>query len=390
MHKNCDDQSRASYLSPQLKYMVVHVIAFIVIDLHRKLFTGNFELPPAAAVIQGVDQLSSGQIVIEKNDQGETRARGFDLQPVIVTDDRSAADHSDSVAMETRQGKLSSFVSDENDERGFGLRPVGSLPVDLSVESSVDETDRRLASSRLESRGIDLTPSVATHNEGRGFDLQPADDSAGFTLQPATEARGLDLKPAVAASTSGFTEGRGFDLQPAEQRHGFSLQPVVNLLHADQEGTEAVDDEDDDTPPPESLQSIKSIARARKSAGRESVRKSTEASVTTKKTSKSSREKPVKKTTTKPQQKKEKGKVSNSSVDRSNLFKPSPSSGPSWSPTPTMRESKAKVCYWPRVKSTVNATGGVVGSLYNTETTGSGFKPWLQFSCCSISKTLFV
>ena len=287
--------------------------------------------------------------MIEKNDQGETRSRGFNLQPVIVTNDWSAAD--DSVTMETRQGKLSSFVSVENDERGFGLKPVGSLPRDLSVDSSVDETDRRLASSRLESRGIDLTPSVATHNEGRGFDLQPADDAAGFTMLPAAEARGLDLKPAVAIS-SGLTEGRGFDLQPAEERHGFSLQPVANLLHADQEEAEVVDDEDDDTPPPESLQSIKSIARARKSAGRESVKKSTEASVTTKKISKSSREKPVKKTAAKPQQKKEKGKVSSSSVDRSNLFKPSPSSGPSWSPTPTMRESKAKVC--------------LVGTLYNT------------------------
>jgi len=292
-------------------------------------------------VIQGVDQSRTGQIVIEKNDQGETRARGFDLQPVIVTDDWSAAD--DSVTMETKQGKLSSFVSAENDERGFGLKTVGSLPVDLSVDSSVDETDRRLALSRLESRGIDLTPSVATQKEGRGFDLQPADDAAGFTLQPAAEARGLDLKPAVASS-SGFMEGRGFDLQPAEERHGFSLQPVANLLQADQEGAEAEDDDDDDTPPPESLQSIKSIARARKSAGGESVKKGTEASVTTKKTSKSSKEKPVKKTTAKPQQKKEKGKVSSSPVDRSNLFKPSPSSGPSWSPTPTMRGSKTKVC----------------------------------------------
>ena len=284
-------------------------------------------------------QLSSGQIVIEKNDQGETRTRGFDLQPVIVTDNWSAAN--DSVTMETRQGKHSSFVS-ENDERGFGLKPVGSLPADSSVESSVDETDRRLALSRLQSRGTDLTAD-ATHHEGRGFDLQPADNAAGFTLQPAAEARGLDLKPAVATSP-GITEGRGFDLQPAEERHGFSLQPVANLLQADQEEVEREDDEDDDTPPPESLQSIKSIARARQSAGRKSVLKSTEASETTKKTSKSSREKAVKKTTTKPQQKKEKGKLSNSSADRSNLFKPSPSSGPSWSPTPTMRGSKAKVC----------------------------------------------
>ena len=316
----------------------------------RKLLTGKFELPPAAAVIQGVDQLNSGQIVIEKNDQGETRARGFDLQPVIVTDDWSAAN--DSVAKETRQEKLSSFVSAENGERGFGLKPVGALQADSSVESSVDETDRRLALSRLESRGIDLIPSNATQNEGRGFDLQSADDAAGFTLQPAAGAKGLELTPAVATS-SGFTEGRGFDLQPAEDRHGFSLQPVANLLQDDKEEAEEVDDEDDDTPPPESLQSIKSIARARKSAGRESVKKSTDASVTTKKTSKSNRQKPVKKTTTQTQQKKEKGKVSNSSVDRSNLFKPSPSSGPSWSPTPTMRGSKTKVCTGARVKPTI-------------------------------------
>lgn len=303
-------------------------------------------------MIQGVDQSSTGQIVIEKNDQGETRARGFDLQPVIVTDDWSAAN--DSVTMGTKQEKLSSVVS-ESDERGFGLKPVRSLPVDLSVQSSVDETDRRLALSRLESRGIDLTPVVATHPEGRGFDLQPADDASGFSVQPAAEARGLDLRPAVATSP-GITEGgRGFDLQLAEERHKFSLQPVANLLQADQEEAEVEDDEDDDTPPPESLQSIKTIARARKSAGRESVKKSTEASVTTKKTSKSSKEKPGKKATIgeKPQQKKEKGKASSSSVDRSSLFKPSPSSGPSWSPTPTMRGTKAKVCSGARVKLTV-------------------------------------
>ncbi|KAL9968762.1 hypothetical protein ACROYT_G020883 [Oculina patagonica] len=249
--------------------------------------------------------------------------------------------------METRQGKLSSFVS-ENDERGFGLKPVGSLPTDsqeigLRVESSVDDTHRRLASGRLESRGLDLTPAVASHTEGRGFDLQPAGDVAGFSLQPVAEARGLDLRPAVDSSP-GITEGeQGYDVQPAVERHGFSLQPVANLLQADKEEAEE-DDEDEDTPPPESLQSIKSIARARKSAGRESVKKSTEASVTAKKTSKNSKEKPGKKATAgeKPQQKKEKGKVPGSSVERSKLFKPSPSSGPSWSPTPTMRGSKAK------------------------------------------------
>lgn len=315
--------------------------------LTQTCFTGNFELPPTSAVIQGVDQSRDGQIIIEKNEQGETRARGFDIQPVVATDDWGATN--DSVTMETRQGKLSSFVS-ENDERGFGLKPVGSLLKDseeigVSVESSADDMHRKLASGRLESRGLDLTPAVPAHTDGRGFDLQPAGDALGFSLQPASEARGLDLRPAVDNSSRIAEGGRGYDLQPAKERHGFSLQPVANLLQADREEEEE-DEEDDDTPPPESLQSIKSIARARKSAGRESVKKSTEASVTAKKTSKSSKEKPGKKATAgeRTQQKKEKGKLSNSSVDRSKLFKPSPSSGPSWSPTPTMRGSKAKVC----------------------------------------------
>ncbi|KAL9968771.1 hypothetical protein ACROYT_G020893 [Oculina patagonica] len=120
--------------------------------------------------------------------------------------------------METRQGKLSSFVS-ENDERGFGLKPVGSLPTDsqeigLRVESSVDDTHRRLASGRLESRGLDLTPAVASHTEGRGFDLQPAGDVAGFSLQPVAEARGLDLRPAVDSSP-GITEGEQGNIEKA-------------------------------------------------------------------------------------------------------------------------------------------------------------------------------
>lgn len=306
-----------------------------------KLFTGNFELPPTAAVIPGVDQSSEGQIVIEKNDRGETRARGFNLQPVVVTDDWD----NDNETMATRQGKLGSFVS-VNDERGFGLKPVydNNQAFGSSVESSVDDTHKRLASGPLESRGLDLSPAVAADTEGRGFDLQPAGDALGFSLQPASEARGLDLSPAVVTSPGVEQGGRGYHVQPAKEGRGFTLQPVANLLQAEEEEEE---EDDDDTPPPESLQSIKSIARARKSAGKDSVKKSTETSVTAKKTSKSSREKPGKKATIgeKPKQRKEKGKVPSSSVDRSNLFKPSPSSGPSWSPTPTMRESKAKVCH---------------------------------------------
>ena len=52
-----------------------------------KPFTGNFDLPSSEAAKQSTDQPDERQIVIEKNQQGETRSRGFDLQPVVVTDD---------------------------------------------------------------------------------------------------------------------------------------------------------------------------------------------------------------------------------------------------------------------------------------------------------------
>ena len=180
---------------------------------------------------------------------------------------------------------------------------------------------------------------------GRGFDLQPEKEGRSFNLQPSSKARGLDFSPAASSSYGNTQDGRGYDLQPADERSGFSLQPVVNLLRAEKEAQEDDDDDDDDTPPPESLQSIKSIARARKGAGGNSLKKSTETSMSGKKASKFSKEKPGKKTAVveKSQHKKEKGKASGSHADKSSLFKPSPSSGPSWSPTPTMRSSKTKV-----------------------------------------------
>lgn len=320
-----------------------------------KFFTGNFERPPTSRVIHGVDQSKEGQIVIEKNEQGETRSRGFDLQPVVVKDDWRGTN----ITMATRRGdNTSSFVA-EGDERGFGLQPVrdgkafvGTLQNNSQdVVSSGDGAHLSFASGVLESRGLDLTPVVPSATEGRGFDLQPANDALGFSLQPATEARGMHLQPAVDSTSETAAGGRGYDLQPAQDGRGFSLQPVANLVESEGEGKDGEKeggeeaDEDEDTPPPESLQSIKNIARARKSAGRDSVKKSTETHATAKKTSKVGKEKSGKRGTTgeKPQQKKDKGKAGSSSVDKSHVFKPSPSSGPSWSPTPTMRSSKTKV-----------------------------------------------
>ena len=391
-----------------------------------KPFTGNFDLPSSEAAKQSTDQPDERQIVIEKNQQGETRSRGFDLQPVVVTDDWVSTKDGGVIPSEE---KLSSL----NEEGGFGLKPVRAKDdrkagIESSVESSDGGTRVGTVSGTGEQRGLDLAPALGGYTEeGRGFDLQPVDDAAGFSLQPSPQARGFDLLSAVAASpgvteggrgfdlqpekegrsfnlqpsskargldllsavaaSPGVTEGgrgfdlqpekegrsfnlqpsskargldfspatsssygntqdgRGYDLQPADERSGFSLQPVVNLLRAEKEVQEDDDDDDDDTPPPESLQSIKSIARARKGAGGNSLKKSTETSMSGKKASKFSKEKPGKKTAVveKSQQKKEKGKASGGYADKSSLFKPSPSSGPSWSPTPTMRSSKTKV-----------------------------------------------
>ena len=306
-----------------------------------------------------MDQSNEGQIVIEKNDQGETRARGFNLQPAVVTDDW----HDTNNTMASRPGNDANSFFSEDDERGFGLKPVrdrgafkGSLQdKSQDVGSSVDSTHMELATGALEPRGLDLSPAVPTDTRGRGFDLQPSEDSHGFSLQPVDEARGMKFRVAVDAISESVGDGRGFDLQLAQESRGFNLQPVANLLlsegeemrtEEEREG-EGEGDEDDDTPPPESLQSIKNIARARKSAGRDSLKKSTDINAAAKKTSKAGKEKSVKKGTTgeKPQHRKEKGKVSGSVVDKSHLFKPSPSSAPSWSPTPTMKNSKTKVRY---------------------------------------------
>lgn len=305
------------------------------------------ELPPTSSAIQGADQSKEGQIVIEKNDQGETRARGFDLQPVVVTDDWQA-----SSAAITTQGKNTSLFISVDTERGFGLKPVknnsgfkGSVQgiiqdLGSSVMSSVDDAYMKV--NTLEPRGLDLTSAVTSG--GRGFDLQPTEDFRGFSLQPATDVRGLDLKLAVDAPPDSVEDGRGIDLQAAaEDERGFSLQPVVNLLES--ELKEDQEDEDEDTPPRESLQSIKNIARARRSAGKDSLKKSTEAKVTAKRTSKADKERSGRTSSIKekPAQKKGKGKLGSTSVEKSHLFKPSPSSAPSWSPTPTLRSTRTKV-----------------------------------------------
>ena len=167
-------------------------------------------------------------------------------------------------------------------------------------------------------------------------------------------------------------QGRGFDLQPTEN-FGFSLQPVANLLRAGDEQYRSSGTEDEDTPPPDSLRSIKSIARARKSAGVERVKTSVDKKAPAKK-SKIPKEMSARKgmgsikgggaqtaktkgklaagTPDKKQnrsaagtsdKKKNRSAVGTPDKGRFSWKHPSPSSPPSWSPTPTLRSSKHKV-----------------------------------------------
>ncbi|XP_015759116.1 PREDICTED: centrosomal protein of 162 kDa-like [Acropora digitifera] len=288
---------------------------------------------------QDIEQTKQGQIVIEKNDQGETRSRGFDLQPVIVTDDFVGTENT------------SKSIAALGKERDFGLRHV------KAGESGFQESFHDASyepSSVVESSQLKLTSDTSdVHRRtagGREFDLEPAANASGFSLQPVAEGSGLGIKSSIKSNpdsvSSIVVEERGFDLQPAQAGHGFSLQPIVNLLQGGREEVQTQgegEDDEEDMPPEESLQSIKSIVRARKSAGRESDRKGSAANTSVKKGPKVTKEKSSKKgSPEKPPQRKEKRKSASSAVGKSNLFKPSPSSAPSWSPTPTMRDSKTK------------------------------------------------
>lgn len=107
--------------------------------------------------------------------------------------------------------------------------------------------------------------------------------------------------------------------------------------------------EDEDTPPADSLKSIKSIARARKSAvvdgGKQGVEK--KSSVKKSKIPREVSSKRSKSTTrgasTNMGKAKNRSAVSTPDKARFSWKHPSPSSPPSWSPTPTLRSSRQKV-----------------------------------------------
>ncbi|EDO46717.1 predicted protein, partial [Nematostella vectensis] len=227
--------------------------------------TGKIILPPTPTVIQSIDQDSTdlGQLVLEKASGGETKSRGFDLQPVVITDNEPV-------------------------EKTLKPRPY---------RPNIDSVGMTLTSDTLDS-------------------ASPPVDCAGFTLRPSVEARDM-------------------------HQEGWA-------------GESGAHSEDEDTPPPDSLRSIKAKARQRMSV--EGSRKSTgkggltlresgervEPAVKRREPSggKTAKVEPaVKRRETKNKDVQRKGGGDRRSVE---LWQPSLSSPPSWSPTPSMRKSKKK------------------------------------------------
>ena len=148
-----------------------------------------------------------------------------------------------------------------------------------------------------------------------------------------------------------FTQshGRNYKSQPAGN-FGFSLQPVVNLLGAEYSEQHNSETGDEDTPPANSLKSIKSIARARKSAAVDGRKTSVEKKTSVKKSkipkevsSKRSKSTGKTKVAVTPGKTKVRSMAATPDRMRFSWKHPSPSSPPSWSPTPTLRSSKQKV-----------------------------------------------
>ena len=192
---------------------------------------------------------------------------------------------------------------------------------------------------------LEKMPSGTTH--AQGFDLEPV------IVNDVTEASGAGLpskdndithKDTIdIAAQSSVQEDQALDSQLQESTHetlnlqpvktveedrGFSLQPVANLV-------ESIRTEEEDIPPAESLRGIKSIAHARRSAGlEENVKKERNKSVSVKKSRTLG---DTKRTTDSVSLKKGKWK------SERDEYQPSPSSVPTWSPTPTMRKDMRKV-----------------------------------------------
>ena len=302
------------------------------------------------SAVEYFNESEGGHTLLEKNAQGEeTRSLGFDLQPVAVTDDWDGT-RNEPLGNAARAEENASSLVAVDEARGFGLEPVKlghQLMDSAQYRSSVEESHWDLVSGTVELRGLDLQPALAPQTKDLGLELRLTEEAVSTSVMSAAEGKGVDLKPSSLRGTSPDRTGgrRVFDLQPSQEGHGYSLQPVANLVEALEEGRE-----DDDTPPPESLHSIKNIARARKSAGRERLTKSTEKTAVSKNTTKTTtKEASGNKGASNERTQPKKGRRNvTASMDKSRLYQPSPSSAPSWSPTPTTRHGRGKVSHTKR------------------------------------------
>lgn len=159
---------------------------------------------------------NDGQLVIKKTPTGETESRGFSLKPT----------NPGMANGQQQQGESAAFTitSDTIDS--------ASMPVDC-----------------------------------RGFSLNPSDQPLPAL---AVDSRGIPLKSRVVSlkETVDSEDGRGFDLKPVSDLLAIIDQEVGGRnedAKEDAVGAAVEDDSEEDTPPPDSLRSIKEKVKARKS-----------------------------------------------------------------------------------------------------------------------------
>ncbi|XP_031560338.1 centrosomal protein of 162 kDa-like isoform X2 [Actinia tenebrosa] len=259
--------------------------------------------------LQPLESQHEDQLLLQKSSTGETKSRGFSLRPSVITDSSPAENELKKRQLLTNIGSAGNTLTSDSIDSA-------SLPVDC-----------------------------------RGFSLKPSEPlPSGPEPGLAVDSRGIPLDSRVVPLDS--RESRD---SFTEEKRGLDLQPVANILAMidkteGKKGKIGDDDtEDEDTPPLDSLRSIKAKAKARKSVD---TKKREPTKKTTNKKGVKSAYSPVRVRGSKgslpetstgvPQKKGKRKEKGNQSVGKSNLdqWQPSMSSPPSWSPTPSMRKSK--------------------------------------------------
>ena len=262
--------------------------------------------------------------MLEKMSGGTTRAQGFDLQPVIVNDVTADASANDALPYKESLANTVSFMevgesAGESDaaKRGLGPGVRADCPPDGDGVLRPPAAPRMVTNYLPDGNRTEMTSRFLTDSPPDGNRTEVTSRLLANSLPDGTGASGHEMA-ARAGTYSPSGEGRGF-----------SLQPLVNLVESSRTEGEGEDrSEEEDTPPPDSLRGIKSIAHARRSAGLGQT-KPRETSGTKKSTSRADKRR--------AQESGKKGKL------KTQQLQPSPSSVPTWSPTPGTRRGTPKV-----------------------------------------------